>query len=89
MVHEIGEIFRKGGWGMWPILGHLVFILAIMFERIFVLYLRSSLNKDEFIKMLQVPILKGDLNKVVKICSTTPYPLARIDRKSTRLNSSH
>jgi len=77
-MHAIADIFEKGGWGMWPILGHLVFILAIMFERIFVLYMRSSLNKEEFIKMIQVPILKGDLNKVVKVCATTPYPLARI-----------
>jgi len=77
-MHAIAEIFEKGGWGMWPILGHLVFILAIMFERIFVLYFRSQLNKEEFIKMLQVPILKGDLNKVVKVCATTPFPLARI-----------
>lgn len=77
-MHAIADIFEKGGWGMWPILGHLVFILAIMFERIFVLYMRSSLNKEEFIKMIQVPILKGDLNKVVKVCATTPFPLARI-----------
>ena len=39
-MNAIAEIFNEGGWGMWPILGHLVFILAIMFERIFVLYVR-------------------------------------------------
>lgn len=78
MFHSIAEAFEEGGWGMWPILGHLVFILAIMFERIFVLYIRSSVKKEEFIKLLQVPILKGDLNRVLKVCSTYQYPLARI-----------
>lgn len=78
MFHAIAEIFEKGGWGMWPILGHLVFIIAIMFERIFVLYIRSSVKKEEFIKLLQVPILKGDLNRVLKVCATYQYPLARI-----------
>ncbi len=77
-MNAIAEIFNEGGWGMWPILGHLVFILAIMFERIFVLYVRSSVKKEEFIKLLQVPILKGDLNRVLKVCSTYQYPLARI-----------
>lgn len=78
MFHTIAEFFKEGGWGMWPILGHLIFILAIMFERIFVLYIRSSVKKEEFIKLLQVPILKGDLNRVLKVCSTYQYPLARI-----------
>lgn len=78
MFHQIAEFFEEGGWGMWPILLHLIFILAIMFERIFVLYIRSSVKKDEFIKLLQVPILKGDLNRVLKVCSTYQYPLARI-----------
>jgi len=77
-MNAIAEIFQEGGWGMWPILGHLIFILAIMFERIFVLYVRSSVKKEEFIKLLQVPILKGDLNRVLKVCSTYQYPLARI-----------
>ncbi len=77
-MNAIAEIFQEGGWGMWPILGHLVFILAIMFERIFILYVRSSVKKEEFIKLLQVPILKGDLNRVLKVCSTYQYPLARI-----------
>lgn len=77
-MHTIAVFFEEGGWGMWPILGHLIFIFAIMFERIFVLYVRSSVKKDEFIKLLQVPILKGDLNRVLKICSTYQYPLARI-----------
>jgi len=78
MFHTIADIFEKGGWGMWPILFHLIFILAIMFERIFVLYIRSSVKKEEFVKLLQVPILKGDLNRVLKVCSTYQYPLARI-----------
>jgi biopolymer transport protein ExbB/TolQ len=78
MFHQIAEFFEEGGWGMWPILLHLIFILAIMFERIFVLYIRSSVKKDEIIKLFQVPILKGDLNRVLKVCSTYQYPLARI-----------
>ena len=78
MFHSIAEFFEEGGWGMWPILILLIFILAIMFERIFVLYIRSSVKKEEFIKLLQVPILKGDLNRVLKVCSTYQYPLARI-----------
>ena len=78
MFHTIAEFFEEGGWGMWPILILLIFILAIMFERIFVLYIRSSVKKEEFIKLLQVPILKGDLNRVLKVCSTYQYPLARI-----------
>jgi biopolymer transport protein ExbB len=77
-MNAISTAFEEGGIGMYFILVHLIFILAIMFERIFVLYIRSSVKKEDFIKGLQVPILKGDLNSVLKICSTQPYPLARI-----------
>jgi len=77
-MNAIHEAFEKGGIGMWFILVHLIFILAIMFERIFILYFRSSVKKEDFIKLLQVPILKGDLNRVLKICSTQQVPLARI-----------
>jgi len=78
MFSDIAEFFEKGGWGMWPILFITIFILAIAFERTFVLYIRSSVKKEEFIRLLQVPILKGDLNRVLKVCSTYQYPLARI-----------
>lgn len=78
MFHTIAVVFEEGGVGMWFILIHLIFIVAIMFERIYVLYIRSSVKKEEFIKLLQVPILKGDLNRVLKVCSTYQYPLARI-----------
>ena len=78
MFHTIAVIFEEGGIGMWFILIHLIFIVAIMFERIYVLYIRSSVKKEELIKLLQVPILEGDLNRVLKVCSTYQYPLARI-----------
>jgi len=78
MFQSISTAFEEGGIGMYFILIHLIFIIAIAFERFFVLYIRSSVKKEELIKLLQVPILKGDLNRVLKVCSTYQYPLARI-----------
>lgn len=37
---------------------------------------RMQMKVEEFVKLLQVPVLKGDLNRVLKVCSVYSYPLS-------------
>ena len=53
----IAEAFREGGWGMYPIAAAMVATIAIIFERIWVLYRTAAIDKDEFLRALaQAPL---------------------------------
>jgi len=77
MLHTLGEHFKEGGWGMWPIVLWFVFVIAITVERSMVLY-KAGINKDAFLSNIQKCILAGDLGRAIKLCSTANAPLARI-----------
>lgn len=77
MLHMLGEHFREGGWGMWPIVFWFVFVIAITVERSLYL-LRASINKDAFLGNIQKCILAGDVGRAIKLCSSANAPLARI-----------
>lgn len=77
MLHTLGEHFKEGGWGMWPIVLWFVFVIAIIVERSMTLY-RASINKDAFLSNIQKCILAGDLSRAIKLCSSAQAPLARI-----------
>ena len=77
MLHSLGEHFKEGGWGMWPITLWGVFVIAITVERSMYLF-KSSINKDAFLANIQKCILAGDVGRAIKLCSTAQAPLARI-----------
>lgn len=77
MLHTLGTHFKEGGWGMWPIVFWLVFVVAIIVERAMYL-MRASINKDAFLANIQKCILAGDVGRAIKLCSSAQAPLARI-----------
>ena len=77
MLHMLGEHFKEGGWGMWPIVFWAVFVIAITVERAMYLY-KASINKDAFLSNIQKCIYAGDVGRAIKLCSSANAPLARI-----------
>lgn len=77
MLHTLGQHFKEGGWGMWPIVFWGIFVIAIIVERSMYLY-KASINKDAFLANIQKCIYAGDIGRAIKICSSAQAPLARI-----------
>jgi len=77
MLHTLGEHFKEGGWGMWPIVFWGVFVIAIVVERSMYLY-KAGINKDAFLSNIQKCIYAGDVGRAIKLCSSANAPLARI-----------
>jgi biopolymer transport protein ExbB len=63
------EAFDKGGIGMYPISISFLFGVAIIIERIFVLYSRAAIDKEAFLKGLKKHIYAGDLDKAISYCA--------------------
>lgn len=78
MFDFIGTAFDKGGANMYVILLTFVLLLAVLVERIVVLYFQSNVDKEGFTKTLTKFLLGGDLRSALKLCSVSKFPLARI-----------
>ncbi len=63
------KAFDAGGIGMYPISMALIFALAIVVERVYVLYFRSSVDKEAFLKGLRKHVYAGDLDKAISYCA--------------------
>jgi biopolymer transport protein ExbB/TolQ len=63
------EAFDKGGIGMYPISLSFLFGVAIIIERIYVLYARAAIDKEAFLKGLKKHIYAGDLDKAISYCA--------------------
>ena len=68
----MGQFFEQirihwdgGGKGMYPIAVCLVFALAIVVDRIQVLFFKASIDKEQFLKGLKTHIFNGDLDKAI------------------------
>ena len=68
----MGQFFEQirihwdgGGKGMYPIAVCLVFALAIVIDRIQVLFFKASIDKEQFLKGLKAHIFNGDLDKAI------------------------
>ncbi|MBS2023878.1 MAG: MotA/TolQ/ExbB proton channel family protein [Deltaproteobacteria bacterium] len=68
----MGQLFEQlrvhwdgGGRGMYPIAVCLVFALAIMIDRIQVLFFKAAIDKETFLKGLKTHIFNGDLDKAI------------------------
>jgi len=78
MFKFIATAFEAGGGNMFIILAIGVFMFAIIIERLVVLYFKSNVDKDDFMRKLTKYILVGDLRNAIKLCSISKFPLAKI-----------
>ena len=63
------KAFDAGGIGMYPISIALIFAIAIVIERIYTLYFRSSVDKEAFLKGLKKHVYAGDLDRAISYCA--------------------
>lgn len=63
------KAFDAGGIGMYPISIALIFAIAIVVERVYTLYFRSSVDKEAFLKGLKKHVYAGDLDKAISYCA--------------------
>jgi len=65
----VAKAFTDGGPGMYPILVSLTFALAILIERISVLYFKAAIDKEAFLQGLKKHVYSGDLDKAISYCA--------------------
>ena len=61
MFAAIAEHYRDGGNWMYPISLFQLFSLTIIFERVYVLFFKTKLNKDRILKSLRERLHQGDV----------------------------
>jgi biopolymer transport protein ExbB/TolQ len=77
ILKGISHMFEGGGWGMWPILGCLIIIIAIVVERS-VYLIKATVDKDKLLTLLKSQVMSGNVQGAIKVCSGNPTPLTRI-----------
>jgi len=79
LFEELAMRWEAGRWGMYPIAVCLVIALAIMIERTIVLFFKSSINKEGFLRGLKKHIYAGDLDKAINyVAGQKPTPLTNV-----------
>ena len=76
-IQGINEAFKEGGWGMWPILVLSIFAVGLMIDRAIYL-LRSSVDKGQFVSLMQKLVSQGNVAQAIKVCGGTSKPMTRI-----------
>ncbi len=61
----LAKAYHDGGIGMHPILVSLVFVIALVIDRIRVLYFGAAIDKEAFLRGLKKHIYAGDLDKAI------------------------
>jgi biopolymer transport protein ExbB len=62
--------YHDGGVGMHFILVCMIFVLAILIDRVIVLYFRANIDKEAFLRGLKPHIYAGDLDKAIAFCAS-------------------
>jgi hypothetical protein len=78
----IAHHWKGGGFGMYPIALCMVFAIAVIIDRIQVLFFAASVDKEQFLRGLKTHIFNGDLDKAI---SYTAGQKAKCRRPWTRL----
>jgi len=79
MIESIQKAFEGGGVWMYPILICLVLVVAIVAERAYFLYAKSSEDKNGLLKGLNSHVLRGDINGGIRFLNSQKQgPIARI-----------
>lgn len=77
--HTIAEHYKEGGFWMMPISAFQAASFIIMFERIYVLYFRTRLQKEAVLAGLRDRIFRGDVMGGIRFLSDQPQsPLTRV-----------
>jgi len=76
---SIAKTFEAGGPGMYPIAVALIFALAIMVDRVWVLYSKAAIDKDAFMRGLKKLVYAGELDKAISyVASQKKTPLTQV-----------
>lgn len=79
MFESIAEHYREGGPWMYPISLFQGVSLALMIERVYVLFFKTRLNKEAVLAGLRERIFRGDVMGGIRFLSDQPQsPLTRI-----------
>jgi biopolymer transport protein ExbB len=70
MFGTLAKHYSEGGWMMHPILVSLIFTLAVMIDRIIVLYFKAAVDKEAFLRGLKQHVFAGDLDKAIAYCAS-------------------
>jgi biopolymer transport protein ExbB/TolQ len=66
----LAKHYHEGGWMMHPILVSLVVALALIIDRVIVLYFKTAVDKESFVRGLKKHIFAGDLDKAISYCAS-------------------
>ncbi len=66
---SLTKAYNDGGAGMHFILVSLVFTLAVLIDRVIVLYFKANIDKEAFLRGLKPHIYAGDLDKAIAFCA--------------------
>jgi biopolymer transport protein ExbB len=78
-LQQVALHWNGGGKGMYPIAICMVFAIAVMADRIYVLFFQASIDKDQFVRGLKTHIFNGDLDKAISYTAgQKPTPLTAI-----------
>ncbi len=67
---SLAKAYHDGGIGMHPILVSLVFVVAVLVDRIRVLYFAANIDKDAYLRGLKKHIYSGDLDKAISFTAS-------------------
>jgi biopolymer transport protein ExbB/TolQ len=70
MFGTLAKHYHEGGFMMHPILVSLVIALALVIDRVIILYFRAALDKEAFVRGLKKHIFAGDLDKAISFCAS-------------------
>jgi biopolymer transport protein ExbB/TolQ len=78
-LSELARRWEGGGFGMYPIALMSVFLIAIVIDRIIVLFFKANIDKEAFLRGLKKHIFAGDLDQAISYtASQKPTPLTNI-----------
>lgn len=73
------DLLSRGGWMMWVILAISVIALAITFDRVLMLYIRSRLNVGLFLRQVMGLLENRDFGRALETCNLrTGHPLPQV-----------
>lgn len=70
--------FNAGGGIMWFLLACAVLGIAIIFERLYTIFIKIRLNAKVFVNKLIQTIERDGIQAGIKLCTKTPSPVARV-----------
>lgn len=70
MFGTLAKHYHEGGFMMHPILVSLIFALALIIDRVIVLYFKAAVDKESFVRGLKKHIFAGDLDKAISYCAS-------------------